>query len=121
MVILYFTFVGKGKSKADVPIIGGKKRQQTAHCRTGGKGSAFIRPGLCEVTAGMQEVGLMWRLINLYYRPSALSTVLKSSAVVWGSRGFPSRTPGHFCIALRLCVDCTNCVEEFGLINNLWF
>lgn len=89
MVILYFTFVGKGKSKADVPIIGGKKRQQTAHCRTGGeKGSAFIRPGLCEVTAGMQEVGLMWRLINLYYRPSALSTRFKSSAVVWGSGVF---------------------------------
>lgn len=86
MVILYFTFVGKGKSKADVPIIGGKKASANSTLQNGGgEGNAFISPGLCEVTAGTQEVGLMWRLINLYYRPSALLTALKSSAVVWGS------------------------------------
>lgn len=80
MVILYFTFVGKGKSKADVPIIGGKNVGEQ-HTAERGKRKCFHQ---CEVTAGMQEVGLMWHLINLYYRPSALST----SAVVWGSGVF---------------------------------
>lgn len=32
----------------------------------GGLGWAFIMAGLCEVTAGMQEVVLMWCFVNPY-------------------------------------------------------
>lgn len=76
---------GRGNLKRMCQLQGEKtSANSTLQNGGGGKGSAFIRPGLCEVTAGMQEVGLMWRPINLYCRPSALSTRFKSSAVVWG-------------------------------------
>lgn len=107
MDILYFSFVGKGKSKADVPIMGEKNVSEQHIFRTGGKGSAFIRPGMCEVTAGMQEVGLMWRLINLFYTPAALWTTFKSSADVWGLE-FPRimcEDKRDVCFELRLGVD----------------
>lgn len=86
---------------------GRKTSANSTFSERGGKGSAFIRPGLCEVTAGMQEVGLMWRLINLFYTPAALWTTFKSSADVWGLE-FPCimcEDKRDVCFELRLGVD----------------
>ena len=66
MAVLYFTFVGKGKSKADVPIMEKKEPGNWHILEWGKKGSAFIKAGLCGFTAGMQEVDLMWCFVNLY-------------------------------------------------------
>ncbi len=44
MVVLYFTFVGKGKSKADVPIIGGKSVSKQ-HIAVRGGGEEVLSSG----------------------------------------------------------------------------